>query len=210
LNPVVISCFRRRLYAAPTTSSSSSTAREKKKKEEPSSRRKRLGPEIDLEQAGRNLEELRKRKQQTKIRTAYYKIFDTQAGGRHSIKSTSSLKFFLVPCSLVSKLYLIHSCGVRFFTHASIRGVKCRSGLLVGCFGLVSIYFNLLRDCCLFSLFISVGSVLGSPIMFIIILKKSFEIAPLRYENLVSKYRYPFCWRLPNWDFHRWLSERHI
>jgi hypothetical protein len=74
------------LYAAPATSSS--TAREKKR-EEPTSRRKRLGPEIDLEQAGRNLEELRKRKQQTKIRAAYYKIFDTQAGGRHRIKSAS-------------------------------------------------------------------------------------------------------------------------
>jgi hypothetical protein len=96
---MVITCFRRRLYAAPTASSI--TPREKKK-EQPSSRRKRLGPEIDLEQAGRNLEELRKRKQQTKIRAAYYKIFDTQAGGRHRIKSTSSLILVLVPCCLVS------------------------------------------------------------------------------------------------------------
>ena len=77
--------FCRRLYAAPAAPA------KERKREKPAAGKKRLGPEIDLEQAGRNLEELRKRKQLAKIRAAYNKIFDTQAGGRNSTKRTADI-----------------------------------------------------------------------------------------------------------------------
>jgi hypothetical protein len=66
----------RRLYTQPssTTTSGSSRRKEEKARSEP----RRLKPEIDLAEAGRKLDQLRKRKQLLKIRAEYTKIFDTE------------------------------------------------------------------------------------------------------------------------------------